>query len=512
MSLKERYAKNSFFNVTGYVSVILLVFLTTPYIVHNLGYERYGILSLVLLVLGYFAFLDLGLGAAVVKFVAHYYTLKQYQKINAVLNSIFTLFMLIGVIGGVLIFLFARYFSSDLFKIPNHLKTETLYCFYIAAFGFFLNLIFTVIAKIPEAIQRFDIVNIISVSVGIFINVGSVVVLYLGYGLKGVIWINFMSLLIGIIASYFASKKIFPFFKIGLYFSSQELKETFRFGVYTVITRFSNVVNYSINQLVVGVVLGPAGVTIMTIPMKITSKLSIFINKICNAVFPMTSELYASNNFIQIKRIYLKLSRYIYVISSLFFVLLISYSKSLLFFWLGAEFADKAYIPMLLIFIGFFFITLTMIPAFVVIGIGKPEYNALFSIIGAIVNLIIVYPLTKYFGVVGSAISFLIANLESVLYIFIVNKKVLNVDNKKYFVDVFGKVTLLNMCFISLFSLLEVYFIEENIVRFLITMFFSGLVFSFILYKKCIDRDDKELIWLKITEFRKKMLIHVKSS
>jgi len=59
-------AKNTVFNFIGQTIPALVAIVTIPYIIHGLGVERFGILSLVWVVLGYFNLFDLGLGRAVI--------------------------------------------------------------------------------------------------------------------------------------------------------------------------------------------------------------------------------------------------------------------------------------------------------------------------------------------------------------------------------------------------------------------------------------------------------------
>jgi O-antigen/teichoic acid export membrane protein len=500
MNVKMKYIKNSFLNISGWGWLSVLNIFTTPYIFHKLGYEQYGVLSLVLLVLGYFAFLDFGLGDAVIMYVARHHTLKEYDKINKIISSIFLLFIGVGIIGGICIFLFAKYFALDMFKIQPGLKSTALYCFYIGAFGFFLNLVFAVISKIPEALQRFDISNFINIFLGTFVTLGNVAVLFFGYGLKEVVSINLLGALLGIFVFYIAVKKIIPGFKIFFYFSMKDMSGVFNFGLYTLFTKFSSLLSGSINQIIVGVVLGPAGISVLNIPNKLTSRFQAFIYKIAYAIFPMTSELSALNDLAKIERIYLRLSRYIYIISSLFFIILIAYSKSILYFWLGSDFAQKACLPMVIISVTLYLITPTMVPSLIAEGMGKPKYNAIFSFLGTILNIVFVYPLTKFFGVTGSAVSFLIGGLNSPFFIFAINKNILGISNREYFSDVFGKVTLLNICFLAMFTYLQQAFIN-NLFTFFTVVFVSELLMVVVFYFFGLHQEDKKQLNTKLASF-----------
>ena len=63
-------AHNTFLNFPGQVLPLLVGMITIPFIIRGLGTERFGLLSLAWVVLGYFTIFDLGLGWATTKFVA----------------------------------------------------------------------------------------------------------------------------------------------------------------------------------------------------------------------------------------------------------------------------------------------------------------------------------------------------------------------------------------------------------------------------------------------------------
>jgi len=60
-------ARNTLLNLLGQAVPLLVGVLTIPFIVHGLGTERFGLLSLAWVILGYFTIFDLGLGRATTK-------------------------------------------------------------------------------------------------------------------------------------------------------------------------------------------------------------------------------------------------------------------------------------------------------------------------------------------------------------------------------------------------------------------------------------------------------------
>lgn len=62
-------ARNTFLNFIGQAVPLLVGVITIPFIIRGLGTDRFGLLSLAWIVLGYFAIFDLGLGRTTTKFI-----------------------------------------------------------------------------------------------------------------------------------------------------------------------------------------------------------------------------------------------------------------------------------------------------------------------------------------------------------------------------------------------------------------------------------------------------------
>src|SRR5450759_1913386 len=64
-------AKNTLINLFGQVLPLLVGIITIPMLIKGLGIERFGILTLAWIVIGYFGLFDLGLGRALTQIIAH---------------------------------------------------------------------------------------------------------------------------------------------------------------------------------------------------------------------------------------------------------------------------------------------------------------------------------------------------------------------------------------------------------------------------------------------------------
>src|SRR5690242_8472326 len=100
LSGQVRVLNNAVFNTLPWAVSATLGVVFTPYIVHGFGAEAYGVLAIVLSVVGYLSFLDLNLGEAVVKYVAEYKGEESLEKVTDVIGTSISLFLAIGITGG----------------------------------------------------------------------------------------------------------------------------------------------------------------------------------------------------------------------------------------------------------------------------------------------------------------------------------------------------------------------------------------------------------------------------
>src|SRR5260370_24694965 len=92
--------------------------LTIPYIVRGLGAAQYGILSMAMMLLGYFNIFDLGLSRATVKFVAENLDSDETHKVPELIWTSLSLLVVLGCIGGAIAAFFVPISVTHVFKLP----------------------------------------------------------------------------------------------------------------------------------------------------------------------------------------------------------------------------------------------------------------------------------------------------------------------------------------------------------------------------------------------------------
>lgn len=169
-------AKNTLWNLVGQgVPVIAAVF-AIPLLIKGLGIERFGVLTLAWMVIGYFSLFDFGIGRALTKVVAEKLGGGQAEDIPAIAWTALSLMLLLGVVGAIVVALLSPWLVHSVLKIPVELQQETLNTFYLLALSIPIVISTAGLRGILEAYQRFGLVNAIRVPMGLFMFIGPLMV------------------------------------------------------------------------------------------------------------------------------------------------------------------------------------------------------------------------------------------------------------------------------------------------------------------------------------------------
>ncbi|MFT6591262.1 MAG: O-antigen/teichoic acid export membrane protein, partial [Rhodoferax sp.] len=122
-SFSRKFYNSALWSLMGTVVPMFAALAAVPWLMHAMGQERLGVLSLVWVVVGYFSFLDMGLGRAVTVAVAA--VRSDSQRVTPdeihVLGSATVLLMVVGVVMGALLGL-----SMGTWGVPFKLSSVAL--------------------------------------------------------------------------------------------------------------------------------------------------------------------------------------------------------------------------------------------------------------------------------------------------------------------------------------------------------------------------------------------------
>ncbi len=439
MTLANKTIGNALAGVVGYAWPVALALVTTPYIVHKLGNDAYGVLALVTSVLGFFAFLDLGVTNASVKYIAEAYARNNTEEISKIIGSSLSVFLTVGAIGGLLISLMTSTLVQKFLKIPPEYISDSMFAFYIASCGFVLNMVVGVFASIPKAIQRYDLSTKVNLLVGTSLMLSVVLIVYLGYGLRQVVILNFISSLASLSTYILITRKYLKGVSIKIHFDPVTFKKLFQFGMYSLLAMVSSIIVLQLDRLLIGSYLGAASVAFYVVPATIAIGIHNIIVNLMSVVFPLCSHLYATREHDKLRELYLKANKYAFIIAISLAIPIVIFSTQIMHYWMGTEFGLKSHAVLAILTISAVFISMTTIPYFLLDGIGMPGVNAKFAILSAMINIFFCFLLIPRFGLIGAALANLSSFISIALYLITVDRIIMHIGIKSIARDIWMK-------------------------------------------------------------------------
>jgi O-antigen/teichoic acid export membrane protein len=406
LSLAQKAPRNIVWNFIGQGWLIILALVATPFIVHRLDVGLYGIYVLISVVIDYFAFLQFGMGAAAIKYIAQYLARGDHEKVRMTFWTGMVSHFFMGLLGMTLIIICAGFFVNRIFNINPQLKDTALFALRVGSAGFLLSLLTGMTAGVIRALGRFDIMNVMGIVFGT-LQVGSTVcVLLAGFSLKEIIIANLAVQLAGLYGYWYYSVKLMPYLKDKAW-SREILIRLLKFGGFVTVSGFVGPILTNIEKIYLTALRSVSTLTYYAVPFSLINRLSVIPSSFSSVLFPLFSFYRESSGDEFNKEIHYRSILYLCLLYAVPFLFILFFGRAFLSWWVGHDFAENSTtILMLLGFAGL--VNAAAYPSITALqGMGKPQWPAAFHVLETIFYIPAGYFLIKSYGGVGAAIAWL---------------------------------------------------------------------------------------------------------
>lgn len=412
-TISKKVIRNTVYNLLGSAFGVVASILLTPYIVHRIGLERFGIWAIVGVMTGYFGLLDFGIGTSFVKYIAEFNAVKDTGKISKIINTGLVFY---ATLGGIMVLLTALALNPILLflKIPAHLHSETSFVLLLGVSIFAGSNAFSVFASVPTALQRMDITNKVGILLSIINISGVILFMEHGLGLRGLMINNAIIFLLSSIVNMVIAFKLLPSLKISLRIDRVTLGSLFDFGYKLQISRIANLISFQTDKVIITHFLNLGLVTFYQLGSSVLQQVRQVPLLIISALVPAVSEIAARKKKSYLAEIYITGSKYlIFVAVPLTFFVMASASL-IMTVWMGENYSLAATVIKVLA-IGYCAATVTGVASSIALGMARTDLDMKFGIFMAVLNLalsIILAIKVGFIGVVcGTSASLIIASV-----------------------------------------------------------------------------------------------------
>lgn len=410
-------AKNTILNFIGQVAPLLVAVVTIPYIIKGLGVERFGILSLAWVVLGYFSLFDLGLGRATTKFVAEALGKGETEKIPTIVWTSLLFIILLSIISAGVLIVSTPILVECILSVPFHLIVETKLVFYIVSASILITLLTAALSGVLEAYQRFDLVNMFRVPSNILTYFIPFIALFAGAGLPTIVLCLLIKNSAIMLFYLFYAFQVMPPSR-GFLIDFRVAPSLFTYGWWIALHNVAVAILLYLDRFLVGVFLTMSAVTFYATPYELVSRTLIIPSSIMMVLFPAFSSLNVVDKD-ELQNLFNRALRYLILIMGLIIGVVFVFSREILLLWLGSEFAEKSTIVLQIFSIGVFLSSLAWLAGTLLQGIGKPRVVTIVHLIQVPIYIVLTWFLIKGIGIEGAAIAWALRILLSLFLLLL---------------------------------------------------------------------------------------------
>jgi len=410
--------KNSALNLIGQIIPLVIAVFGIPLIIRNIGNERFGLLSIALIVLGYFTIFDLGLGRATVKFVAETLSRDGDENVSKIIWTAITIQAIFGLLGAFILVGLTPTLVNNILNITTDLKEEAKIIFYLLAISVPIILMTGSLSGVLEAIQRFDLINAIKIPTNSMIFLLPLVGAVLGFSLPIIVLMIIISKFLALFIYFFIGIRFLP--ELKKYSISYSIfRQLFSFGGWVMISSFISPILVYFDRFFIASIISMTAVTFYTAPYEAITRLLIIPTSMTMTLFPAFSTLSTLQEKERIESIFFSSLKFILLFLGPIIIIIGVFANDILQIWLGNVFASKSTLLLKILSIGVLFNSLAQFPFALLQGIGRPDLPAKFHLIELIFYIGMVLYLVKNCGINGAAMAWTIRVSIDTLLLFV---------------------------------------------------------------------------------------------
>ena len=389
---------NFIVNLLSPMTRIVVALVTVPLYLHHIGDARFGVMSIVWVLLGLFGFLDLGLSRAVTNALAKLRDAPQAHRARVLLTT-FGLNAGFGVLGGVVLYVFGGLMLKHFISMPDEISAEVSWSLPWIACLLPLTLISAAGAGALESRELFLLVNSIQIFTTTVAQVAPIVAaIFISPSLTVVIPTAAVSQGLGAIVVLAVVYRLEGPFSLRA-IDWREARKLLNYGGWMFASQVIYPAVASADQFIIGSVAGVAAVAHYSVPMSLVQRSAAIPTAFGRTLFPRLSSLSGDAAHALGTRALSMMAFGFGAICAPAIIL----SHTFFRYWIGADFAAAAAPAAQLLFPGIWTSALSLVAFTLLQSQGRADLTGKVAIIEALPCIAIFWVLTVAFGIVGAA-------------------------------------------------------------------------------------------------------------
>jgi O-antigen/teichoic acid export membrane protein len=423
VSVSKKVAHGTVWSVGGRLAAMMAAFVSTPFQTRILGPEQYGIWALANTLIAYLTYTSLGMGDASTRFAAKPYIREDAEGETAVVWTSLLITLFPAVVGMIVVILAAGPLVEGVFDVPRHLHSAAVLVVQLTALGVVAQIVANVF-NTPQLVRlRYDMYASLSTALLIAQHVAIVIILLLGGGLPGVVWMVTSCSVLAALTHAFASRLLQPaLFRPRI--DVTLVGPLLRFGGAATLSGLLGWVLQSSERLCLAHFGSVQDLAYYSVAASLVSLVSLIPSSMGTTLLPALSTLHAAKEKILLERLCIQSLR-----ANLFYTLPVAFmlcvvGQPFLSVWAGPEYAQHGTIPLYCLTPGIVFNSMIYVPLNLLNASGRAGTVLTCNLIEIIPHIAYTCFLTFQFGAAGAALAWGLRWLFHAILLFTAARKI----------------------------------------------------------------------------------------
>lgn len=400
------FARNTVLNLVGLGLPMAVALVTIPHVIAGLGAERFGILTVAWVVIGYFNLFDLGFGRALTKLVAERLGSRD-EEVPALFWTAILLMFLLGVAGACALYFVTPWLVQGVLRIPPALQDEAVRSFHLLALSLPWVISTAGLLGTLEANQSFGLVNALRVPMGIFNYVAPLFVLPFSSSLVPVVVLLAASRIVSWAGHLAGCLHALPVLRGRIAIDWGRARALARFGGWMTVSNAVSPLMTNLDRFFIGSLISMAAVAYYVTPYELVVKLVVVPNALMAVLFPAFSATFLRDRT-ETAALFGRGFRAIFLALFPVTLVVITFAHEGMSLWLGEEFARQSSPVLRWLAAGVFVNCLAQVPFAFLQGVGRPDITGKLHLVELPLYAVAIWVLAGRFGIEGVAIAWLL--------------------------------------------------------------------------------------------------------
>lgn len=421
---RSRIRRNGVSNLVRLVATVPIFLVLTPYMVRNLGEEAYGAWALVSATVAATALGDLGIGGALIRYVA-FDDSRADGQLNTLVNTAAVIYLGIAAAMMLLGWLLHPWLLSGFFRVPAELFPELRVLFLGSLAAVLVNFVGSAYYSVLLGVQRYTTSNVIGI-LGTVVYAGAVfAVLGAGGGVAGLAVAPWAQTVVTAAGHVVALRRYAPGLRVQpSAFRAGKARELVGFSTRAFVGQISEYADQQMDKLILGYAVGSVEVGVYHVAADVARRLRAVPIALLNPVLPAASELAGREEHGRLAQTLRSAIRHAWAVGVLICAGTLVFADRFMEVWLGSGYSASNVAAgaqvLRILAVALFLNVLTAPYTYVMLAVGEPHVLARSALLHLTLNVGLSLAWVGRWGMQGVAFATLVATVAGLAYLVLV--------------------------------------------------------------------------------------------